>query len=199
MKELLRTFPNTFIPLFVAIDIFWLLPIFSSLTAEMARERRRRVIRQSVTTALGVSIAFAAVGELIFTQLGISVNDFKVAGGLLLLVLAILDLTSSEYKEKLVSSETVGVVPIGVPLIVGPAVLTTLLVLAEHYGLLVTVLSLILNLVVVFLAFSGARSIIRFLGTGGIGALSKIMAILLASIAVMMIRLGIEGILNQSG
>jgi multiple antibiotic resistance protein len=59
--------------------------------------------------------------------------------------------------------------------------------------------SLILNLVVVFLAFSGARRIIRFLGTGGIGALSKMMAILLASIAVMMIRLGIEGILNQLG
>ncbi len=193
MKEFLLTLPNTFIPLFVAIDIFWLLPVFTSLTSGMSGERRRSVIRQSIATAFGASVAFAAVGEFVFDQLGITVNDFKVAGGLLLLVLAILDLSSAEYREKLASSETVGVVPIGVPLIAGPAVLTTLLVLVEHYGMLSTMAALVLNLVLVGAAFTGSERIIRFLGTGGIGALSKIMAILLASIAVMMIRLGVEG------
>jgi multiple antibiotic resistance protein len=196
MVDLLKTLPNTFIPLFVAIDIFWLLPIFFSLTGGMEPRRRRRVIRQSVATAFAVGIGFTAVGEFVFGVLGISVNDFKVAGGLLLIVLAMLDLSGSEYKEKLMSTDTVGVVPIGVPLIVGPAVLTTALVLVEHYGVLATMAALVLNLVVVYAAFSGARRVIGFLGSGGIGALSKIMAILLASIAVMMIRLGIEGMLG---
>jgi multiple antibiotic resistance protein len=112
-------------------------------------------------------------------------------------VLAILDLTSAEYKEKLMATETIGVVPIGVPLIVGPALLTTCLVLVDHYGMLPTMVSLILNLLLVWIAFSAAERIIRFLGSGGIGALSKIMAILLASIAVMMVRLGVEGYLAR--
>jgi multiple antibiotic resistance protein len=197
MKDFVMLLPNTFIPIFVAIDLFWLLPIFTSYTGDMPRDRRRRVVRQSIATAFGVSVAFTLVGEGIFSLLGISVNDFKVAGGILLLVLAILDLTSAEYKEKLMATETIGVVPIGVPLIVGPALLTTCLVLVDHYGMLPTMVSLFLNLVLVWIAFSGAERIIRFLGSGGIGALSKIMAILLASIAVMMVRLGVEGYLAR--
>jgi multiple antibiotic resistance protein len=197
MKDFAILLPNTFIPIFVAIDLFWLLPIFTSYTGDMPRERRRRVIRQSIATAFGVSVAFTLVGEMIFSLLGISVNDFKVAGGTLLLVLAILDLTSAEYKEKLMATETIGVVPIGVPLIVGPALLTTCLVLVDHYGILPTMVSLLLNLILVWIAFSAAERIIRVLGSGGIGALSKIMAILLASIAVMMVRLGIEGYLAR--
>jgi multiple antibiotic resistance protein len=197
MKDFVMLLPNTFIPIFVAIDLFWLLPIFTSYTGDMPRDRRRRVVRQSIATAFGVSVAFTLVGELIFSLLGISVNDFKVAGGILLLVLAILDLTSAEYKEKLMATETIGVVPIGVPLIVGPALLTTCLVLVDHYGMLPTMVSLILNLLLVWIAFSAAERIIRFLGSGGIGALSKIMAILLASIAVMMVRLGVEGYLAR--
>ena len=197
MKDFVILLPNTFIPIFVAIDLFWLLPIFTSYTGDMPRERRRRVIRQSIATAFGVSVAFTLVGEMIFSLLGISVNDFKVAGGTLLLVLAILDLTSAEYKEKLMATETIGVVPIGVPLIVGPALLTTCLVLVDHYGMLPTMVSLLLNLLLVWIAFSAAERIIRFLGSGGIAALSKIMAILLASIAVMMVRRGVEGYLAR--
>lgn len=196
MVEFLLTLPATFIPIFVAVDVFWLLPLFASFTEGMERPRRKRIVRQSIATAFVVAVAFAAVGEVVFGLIGISVNDFKVAGGVLLLVLAILDLTSLEYKEKLMSAETAGVAPLGVPLIVGPAVLTTLLVLVDHFGIASTLAALVLNLAVVYIALSVSGRIIGLLGTGGIGALSKVMAILLASIAVMMIRLGIEGIVN---
>jgi len=194
MVEFLLTLPATFIPLFVAIDIFWLLPIFTSFTAGMERPRKKRIVRQSMATAFVVAVAFAVVGEVVFGLIGISVDDFKVAGGILLLVLAILDLTSSEHKDRLMSAETAGVVPIGVPLIVGPAVLTTLLVLVDHFGIASTLVSLVLNLAVAYAALSVSGRIVGFLGAGGIAALSKVMAILLASIAVMMVRLGIEGI-----
>ncbi|MEJ2183355.1 MAG: MarC family protein [Nitrospirota bacterium] len=193
IQGFLSKLPNTFIPLFVAIDPFWLLPLFMSLTSGATRERKRGIIRQSLVTALVVSFAFAALGELIFGVLGITVNDFKIAGGLLLLVLAILDLTSTEYKEKLASSQVMGVVPIGVPLIAGPAVLTSILVLVDHYGMAATMTALTLNFLVLWASLSFAARIVEFLGTGGVAALSKIMAILLASIAVMMIRLGVAG------
>lgn len=197
MKELLTALLNAFIPLFVAIDIFWFLPIFTSFTAGMEHKKVRKIIGQSVITALVVSLLFTALGEYIFGQLGITVDDFKVAGGLLLLVLAILEITNVGSKGIITPSETVGVVPLGVPLIVGPAVLTTIIVLVDHYGALPTIIALILNLIVVWAALMGAKRLISFLGDNGVAALSKIMAILLASIAVMMIRLGVEGIISR--
>lgn len=195
MREFLGALPNTFIPLFVAIDLFWLLPLFMGMTAEVSVDRRKTIVRQSVITAFLVSLAFVAIGEFIFRVIGITTNDFKVAGGLVLLVLAILDLTTVQKKTEV--PDTIGVVPIGVPLIVGPAVLTSILVLTEHFGVLPTVAGLVLNLLLVWVAFLSAGRIIKFLGLNGILALSKVMAILLAAIAVMMIRLGMEGILAR--
>jgi multiple antibiotic resistance protein len=197
MESLLRTLPNTFIPLFVAIDLFWLLPIFMGLTEGLDEKGKKTVVRQSIITALAVSLLFAAVGEAAFSILGITVDDFKVAGGLVLLVIAILDLTRVERKKPSSYSEISGIVPIGVPLIVGPAVMTTIIVLVDHYGVISTVLGLVINLFLVWVSFLGATRIVRFLGTSAITALSKIMSILLASIAVMMIRLGIEGVLGR--
>lgn len=196
MKEFLSVLPNTFIPLFVAIDLFWLLPLFIGMTAEIAEDRKRAIVMQSVFTALGVSIAFVAVGEFIFNVIGITADDFKVAGGILLLVIAVMDIMGGQERTR-GSQEALGVVPIGVPLIVGPAVLTTILVLTEHYGVFATLAGLLLNLALVWVGLLGATKIIRLVGMNGIMALSKIMAILLAAISIMMIRLGVEGILAR--
>lgn len=195
MWEIIKVLPNTFIPLFVAIDVTAVLPIFLSLTHAMTDSERRSITRQSTLTALAISLAFVVIGEAVFSILGITVNDFKIAGGLILLVLAILELMKDTEEGKRPTG-TIGVVPIGVPLIVGPAVLTTLIVLINHYGIVPTTLSLILNLIIVWFALANAQKIIKIFGKNGIAALSKIMALLLAAIAVMMIRLGVEGILK---
>jgi multiple antibiotic resistance protein len=195
MEEALRFLPHTFIPLFVAMDAFAVMAIFLGLTQGMPRAKVRKVLRDSIVTALGVSLGFLAIGEGVFALLGITANDFKVAGGLVLLIFAVLDLVRAGERRRYPVG-TMGVVPLGVPLIVGPAVLTTLLVLTEHYGLAPTVLSLALNLALVWLAMRNAQVVVRFFGRGGITALSKLMALLLASIAVMMIRLGLEGFLR---
>jgi len=189
--------PNTFIPIFVAVDVFALLPLFMGYTAGLPQKKTERVIRLSILTALLVSVGFVAVGEVIFTLLGITVDDFKIAGGLLLLVIAILEVVRGENRGRRVMDESVGVVPIGVPLIVGPAVLTTLLVLMEHYGVGLTVTALLLNLLIVWIFFRNSTRITRWLGKNGMMALSKLMAILLASIAVMMIRIGIENTIRM--
>jgi multiple antibiotic resistance protein len=88
-------------------------------------------------------------------------------------------------------SENLGAVPIGTPLIVGPAVLTTSLVIIPQYGLLPTILSVIANILFAGLIFSGSLGLIRVLGEAGTKALSKIMSLLLAAIAVMLMRKGI--------
>jgi len=195
MLNILKVLPMTFIPIFVAIDIFAVLPIFISITSTIPPNRRKTIIRHSVITALAVSLAFVAVGEAVFRLLGITVDDFKIAGGLVLLVLAIIELIGDSMERRR-PRETAGIVPLGVPLIVGPAVLTTLLVLIDHYGIVPTVISLMVNLAIVWTALINADGIIKLIGKNGIIAISKVMAILLASIAIMMIRLGIEGLIK---
>jgi len=196
MEEILRILPNTFIPLFVATNIFMLLPIFISLTKEMSLQKRRVVIRDSILTAFIVSSLFFALGEVIFRIIGITADDFKIAGGLLLLIIAILDITR-HIEEKLKPDIKLGVVPIGVPLIVGPAVLTNILLLVDHYGILPTVIALVLNLIIVWISLINAERITRFVGKGGILGIAKVMALLLASIAIMMIRIGVENIVKR--
>ncbi|GAB4535885.1 MAG: MarC family protein [Thermodesulfovibrionia bacterium] len=193
ISEILGSLPLTFIPIFVAIDIFGILPIFTAMTAGISDVEKRTIVRQSTITALIVSILFVAIGEAVFNILGITVDDFKIGGGLLLLVLAIIELIKPSRQVR-GHDEPIGIVPIGVPLIVGPAVLTTLIVLIGHYGVILTLISLFINLLIVWIVLNSATRMTRFIGMDGILAISKVMALLLAAIAVMMIRRGIEGL-----
>ena len=193
MPETLKDLPLTFIPLFVAMDPFGMLPIFTSLTKYMTPGEKKDVVRYSTATALVVSIAFAFIGDWVFKILGITVDDFKIAGGLLLLVIAIIELTGRGQEIK--KPHDVGVVPLGVPMLVGPAVLTIMIVLIDNYGIAPTVVSLILNLIIVFTVFTAEKAITRIIGKNGLIAVSKVIALLLAAIAVMMIRIGIESYL----
>ena len=196
MEDIIRILPNTFIPLFVATNIFMLLPIFISLTREMAKLKKKVVIRDSILTAIIVSFLFIALGELIFRILGITTDDFKIAGGIVLLVFAVRDLVHSG-EERMKPDIKVGVVPIGVPLIVGPAVLTNILLLADHYGVVPTLVALVLNLFIVWITLINAERIINVVGKGGIMGIAKVMALLLASIAIMMIRIGVVNTIRQ--
>jgi len=190
MPDFLRDLPLTFIPLFVAIDPFGMLPIFSSLTKEMTIDEKKSVIQYSTFTALIISVVFAFIGDGVFAILGITVEDFKIAGGLLLLVLAIIELVGRSVDHKM--PHDVGIVPLGVPMLVGPAVLTVMIVLIDNYGIASTVISLVLNLIIVFVVFRAEQGITRFIGKNGLIAISKVVMILLAAIAIMMIRVGLE-------
>jgi multiple antibiotic resistance protein len=181
-----------FIPLFVAFDVLGILPIFVSFTAEMNSAERKRVVRQSILTAFLVSLGFLAAGDSIFSLLGISVSDFQIAGGALLFIIAIVDLIFPE-KTRTFPKETIGVVPIGIPLIVGPAVLTLLLIIVHSYGYFSTILCLVLNLTIVWIVFSQAHGILRVIKEGGAKGIAKVSSLLLAAFAMMMIRLGIQG------
>jgi multiple antibiotic resistance protein len=179
-----------FIPFFVAFDALGILPVFVSLTVDMAPSERRKVVRQSILTAFLVSLGFLMVGHSVFAFLGIFVSDFKVAGGILLFILAVVDLIFPE-KTRTFPKETLGVVPIGIPLIVGPAVLTLLLMAVHTYGFVSTIFCLILNLMIVWFVFSQFRWIMRILKEGGAKGIGKVSSLLLAAFAVMVIRTGI--------
>src|SRR3989337_4019241 len=184
-----QNFPLAFIPLFVAIDVIGILPIFMSLVEGVEKPQKARFMMQSVITALSVSIGFLAVGKFVFAVLGIEIYDFKIAGGLLLLVFAINDLLFSE-KGKRIVTQTMGVVPLGIPLVVGPAVLTSIIVTVDTYGYIPTITSLVVNLIIVWVVFLKSNFIYRLMGEGGSKAFAKAASLLLAAIAVMMLRRG---------
>ena len=184
-----HNFLLAFIPLFIAIDVVGILPIFMSLVDGIEKPQKTKIINQSVITALSVSIGFLALGKFVFSVLGIEIYDFKMAGGLLLLVFAINDLLFSE-KGKRTITPTMGVVPLGIPLVIGPAVLTSIIVTVDTYGYIPTVTSLVVNLIIVWVVFLKSNFIYRLMGEGGSKAFAKVASLLLAAIAVMMIRRG---------
>src|SRR3990167_2360396 len=178
-----------FIPVFIAIDVVGILPIFMSLVDGIEKPRKTKIINQSVITAISVSIGFLALWKFVFSVLGIEIYDFKMAGGLLLLVFAINDLLFSEKGKRTITS-TMGVVPLGIPLVVGPAVLTSIIVTVDTYGYIPTVASLVVNLIIVWVVFLKSNFIYRLMGDGGSKAFAKVASLLLAAIAVMMLRRG---------
>lgn len=183
-----------FVPLFVAVDAFGVLPLFISLTDGMDAARQRAVILQSVMTAAIVALAFLGFGPVLLGFLGVTESDFMVAGGLLLLVFSLRDLLM-EKKQGRHDPESMGAVPIGVPLITGPAVLTTCILLAGLHGRLVTGAALVINIAMAGVVFLFAHPLTKVLGRIGSKTLSKVFNLLLSAIAVMLIRKGLVEIL----
>jgi multiple antibiotic resistance protein len=191
-----QKFLLAFIPLFVAIDILGTIPLFLGLTEGITNKRRKLLIIEATLTALIISLAFLGSGKLLFSFLGITENDFRIAGGLVLLVLAINDLIFSSDTARKNPETTIGVVPIGIPLIMGPAALTTILISVDSYGYYCTIISIILNLTIVWVVLHYADQLLKILGKGGSRAVAKVASLFLAAIAVMMIRVGITQILK---
>ncbi len=179
-----------FVPLFMAVNAVSLLPMFIGFTEGLTRPKVQAVIIQSVLTAAATAMIFLAVGRFILDVIGITVSDFMIAGGALLFVIALNDLLSVE-KKHLIDPDSLGAVPLGVPLIVGPAVLTTIFLLVGQYGLLATVTAAISNILIAGVMFWFSEPIIGFLGKSGAKTVSKLGDLILAAFAVMLIRRGI--------
>lgn len=185
-------FLQAFIPLFVAIDPIGLAAIFLGLGQGVMPQQRQRIARQATLTAGGVALLFLFLGSNIFKALGITGSDFQIAGGCILFILAARDLIQSAAEPEKLPMDF-GVVPLGMPLIAGPAMITTLILSAETLGVRVALAALVANLVLVVLAFRFSDQLGRRIGATGLRAISKIISMLLAAIAVNMIRRGWNG------
>lgn len=198
----MRPYIESFLPLFVAINPAGIIPIYLSVTENLSRAERRRLTLQAMATAVGLAVLILFAGQLIFSLLGITVNDLRVGGGLILLVLSISNLIFGDFRRRDPTGgeaedlASVGVVPLGIPLIVGPAAITSILVSREAYGYLPTLVSLVINMVLVFLTLAASPYVGRFAGPAVSRAIAKVASLFLAAISVAMIRAGILGMLK---
>jgi multiple antibiotic resistance protein len=192
--DIFKNVALAFIPIFVAVDAIGVLPIFVSLTEGIPEGGKTRVIVQSMFTAIGLAVGFILVGQAVFRILGITMGDFMIAGGAILFCIAIIDIINPVKKQH-VPIQELGAVPLGTPLIVGPAVLTTSLAVVSQYGLTATLIAVTINILLAGLIFTLSPALIKLFGDSGTKALSKIMSLLLAAIAIMLIRKGLVQIL----
>ena len=185
----------SFIPLFVAIDIIGTAPIFLGYTQDISHAERKKLIIEAIAAAFIVANIFLLGGKLVLEFLGITIDDFRIAGGIILLIISVSDImSSSEVRRN--PGTNIGVVPLGIPLIMGPAALTTILILRDNYGYVATILSMVLNFIIVLFVLYNANKLVKLIGNGGSKAFAKIASLFLAAIAVMMIRVGVINIFH---
>ena len=187
---MIKNFFLALIPIFVAVDAIGVLPIFVAFTESLEQKEKKRIIVQSMITAFCLAAGFILLGKFVFTALGITIGDFMVAGGTVLFCIAITDILTP-VKKRYAPGSDLGAVPLGTPLIVGPAVLTTSMIIIPQYGHLATFTSIVINILFAGWVFMSANYLVKTLGDAGSKALSKIMSLLLAAIAIMMVRKGL--------
>jgi multiple antibiotic resistance protein len=191
MTDFWQSFLLTFVPLFIVIDAIGNLPFVIALTEDSTKEERSRIIKLATLTAGLVGLIFLFLGQAILTAMNISVGAFAISGGIILMIFAIRYMTSGHMVE-VIKEEMVAVVPIGTPLTVGPATITTLLLLASQFPLWIGMISFILNVAIAWVTFFLSGFFIRIMGRGGLRAVSRIFSLLLAALAVNMVIRGLE-------
>ncbi len=200
MSEQLQNFVMTFVPLFIVIDALGNLPFLITAGQDMDRPQQRKMVHYAVLTATVVGLIFLFFGQLILNVMNIEVPEFAIAGGIILLVLSIMYMITG-HMVTVVKEEMVAVVPIGTPLTVGPATITTLLLLAGQYRLYMVLISFALNMLITWIIFLLSQKIAGFMGQGGLRAISRVFSLLLAAIAVSMVIGGLQtlGIIKLVG
>jgi multiple antibiotic resistance protein len=192
-----QPFLLSFVALFVAIDCIAVVPLYLNITQDLGDAGRSKLLKKALATAGVLALVFLLLGNFIFQLFGITEADFKIGGGIVLLTISVLDLVSSNSDERRGGGEDAGVVPIGIPLIMGPAALTSILVSSKSYGFWITLTSLLVNLLIVWVVFTNSKLIRKAIGDGASKAVGKVASLFLAAIAVAMIRSGVQYFFGQ--
>jgi multiple antibiotic resistance protein len=191
MSNFWQDFLLTFVPLFIVIDAIGNLPFVIALTEDSPKEERWRIINLATITAAAVGLFFLFLGSFILKVMNISGGAFAIAGGIILLVFAIRYMTTGHMVE-VIKEEMVAVVPIGTPLTVGPATITTLILLSNQYPIWIVFIAFALNIFIAWLTFVASGLFMRVMGRGGLRAISRVFSLLLAALAVSMVIRGLE-------
>ena len=204
------TFINSFILFFVTIDTIGNLPFFLSLTEDSKIRERNQIAIKSTIIAFFIMITFAYVGRYLLEAIGVSLDSLKIAGGVILMVLAI-DILFEKRKrrrEKRVeevldekSFEDIVVFPIAIPFIAGPSALTTIILLIGNYKnfpefQIPVILALVAALAIGLILMIGASNIVKFIPKQILHATSRVMAFILAALATQFIIDGIKASFN---
>ncbi|MCB9665748.1 MAG: MarC family protein [Alphaproteobacteria bacterium] len=185
---------RTFVALFATMNVLAVLPLVVAMLGELPPGPRRAASRRALAVGTALAAVLAVAGRWIFGLLAITVVDLRIAGGLVLLVFAVHDLLFSTAQRKepaAAPDDEVGIVPLGIPILVGPAGMTAVLVTADSAGSLTTLMALTVVTAVNAALLEGAPRVLAAVGPSATRAFGKVMSLFLAAIAVSMIRTGV--------
>ena len=183
---------EAFIALFVVMDPVGSLPMIISLTKGMPTAEVRRSMDRAVSVAGILLFVFLFLGLNIFAFFRIDLDSFQIAGGIILLIIGILYVLGASLKYVKHHGNDLSV-PIGTPLLTGPGVIMTTIILVREHGTLVTIIASFLTLIATYIILINSARLYRVLGEHWTNVISRVMGIILAAIAVRFIT---EGILN---
>jgi multiple antibiotic resistance protein len=179
------------IALFIIVDPFGNIPIFIGLTENVPEVQRKKVYNTATLVGVILLLVFAFTGQEILNIFGLSIFAFEVAGGILLLIIAIRILISGDREKTESSPESLGAVPIAIPLLVGPGAITTTIFNLQAFGSVIAILSVLIVLFLTWLILRFINRIYKFLGKTGSLVIGRVMALLIAAIAVQYILIGV--------
>lgn len=200
-------FLRVFLPLLAITNILPVLPVALSVLEDAPDAARARMTRAALTTVLVVGVIITVAGGVVLRWWGLSIEDLRIAGGLILLVFATHDLLFSRMDRKQRAKELdqprdardaandLAIVPLGIPILLGPAGMTALLVFGQTRGVLPTLAAFIVNFALNALLLSHADLVRRALGRAAVRATGKVMGLVLAALAVSMLRTGIQNVM----
>ena len=180
------------IALFIIVDPFGNIPIFMGLTENVPESKRKKVYNTAVIVGTILLLVFAFTGTEILNIFGLSIYSFEVAGGILLLIIAIRILVLGSMHENVESPESLGAVPIAIPLLVGPGAITTTIFSIQLDDTAVpAILAVVIVMAVTWVILRYINGIYKLLGKTGSVIIARVMALLIAAIAVQYILTGI--------
>jgi multiple antibiotic resistance protein len=182
---------KSFIALFVVMDALGNAPIFISLTQKLHKKESLSRLNTAILVAGGVIALFLILGKAVLLYFGISVGDFQVAGGIIFFLLGIEMVFGLNFLSARVERYDIAIVPLATPLIAGPGVLTTIIIITNTYGYLPAIVASVTNLILTRIILGNSLWISRFTGKQGAEILTRIMGILLTALAISFIRTGI--------
>lgn len=205
----LALFISAFTTLFVIIDPPGCAPIFATLTKGTSRRHQREMAIKSVAVASVILIGFAYVGEFLFQKLGISLDALRIAGGIMLFIIGLnmvfekrtetREERADELLEEIEDPEDISVFPMGIPMIAGPGTMASLLLLKsrteDFYGELTIIGALVAVLIITFISFWVAGPLMKLMGKTFTNVLTRVLGVLLATLAAQFILDGISGAL----
>ncbi len=185
---------KAFIILFVVMDPPGNIPVFIALTKGMRKEERRTELNHAVIVATVLLLLFAFLGKIVLNVLGISIDSFMIAGGILLLLISF-DLLRGEHKYGVTeeSGAGVGAVPMGTPMLAGPGAITAVMVIIQSSGAFVVLFSIFSAIIAARLVLGQSDRLYSMMGKVGTEVLSRVIGIIVAAIAIQFIGTGIIG------
>jgi multiple antibiotic resistance protein len=191
------------VTLFVVIDPIGLVPLFIAMTREESAASRRQIASLGVVLATIILVAFIAVGQFLLSALEIGLDAFRIAGGIVLLIIGLQMVLTRQYDgengdSSLESASDRAVFPLAIPFIAGPGTIMTVVLLTDNQRFSVTEQletggSLLIVLLITYVFLLTAESIQKLLRKTGVKLVTRVLGLLLAALAMQTILNGIRG------